>query len=86
MISTFHLIKHGDFTDTLKLAGCLLKDPEHLMHKSVGWMLREVGKRDQRVLEEFLTIHAHLMTRTMVRYAIERFPERKRQGCLKGNA
>ncbi len=85
MISTFHFIKHGDFTDTLKLAGWLLKDPEDLMHKSVGWMLREVGKQDQRVLEDFLAIHAHQMPRTMLRYAIERFPERKRQVYLKGN-
>jgi 3-methyladenine DNA glycosylase AlkD len=84
MISTFHFIKHGDFTDTLKLARRLLKDPEDLMHKAVGWMLREVGKQDQMVLEEFLTIHGHKMPRTMLRYAIERFPERKRQVYLKG--
>lgn len=84
MIATFHFIKHGDFTDTLDLASRLLKDPEDLMHKAVGWMLREVGKQDQRVLEDFLTIHAHQMPRTMLRYAIERFPERKRQFYLKG--
>ena len=84
MISTFYFIKHRDFTDTLKLARRLLKDPEDLMHKAVGWMLREVGKQDQRVLEEFLTIHAHQMPRTMLRYAIERFPKRKRQVYLKG--
>jgi len=84
MISTYHFIKHRDFTDTLNLARRLLKDPEDLMHKAVGWMLREVGKQDQRVLEEFLTIHAHEMPRTMLRYAIERFPERKRQVYLKG--
>jgi len=83
IIATFHFIKHGDFTDTLNLASRFLKDPEDLMHKAVGWMLREVGKQDQRVLEDFLTIHAHQMPRTMLRYAIERLSERKRQFYFK---
>ena len=57
IISTFHFIKHGDFNDTLQLASRLLKDPEDLMHKAVGWMLREVGKKDQNMLEKFLKAH-----------------------------
>lgn len=84
VIATYHFIKHGEFADTLKLTKRLLKDPEDLMHKAAGWMLREVGKQDQRVLEDFLSINAHRMPRIMLRYAIERFPEAKRQAYLKG--
>ena len=84
IIATFHFIKYGDLKDTLQLATRLLKDPEDLMHKAVGWMLREVGKRDQNMLEKFLKAHNKNMPRTMLRYAIERFPEKKRQEYLKG--
>ncbi len=84
IITTLHFIKQGDFTDTLKLAKLLLKDPEDLMHKAVGWMLREVGKKDQGVLERFLKTHYQQMPRTMLRYAIEKFPQAKRMQYLKG--
>ena len=83
IITTFHFIKYGDFEDTLQLATLLLKDPEDLMHKAVGWMLREVGKKEQNVLEKFLIAHSKNMPRTMLRYAIERLPEKKRQEYLK---
>ena len=84
IIATFHFIKYGDLKDTLQLATRLLRDSEDLMHKAVGWMLREVGKRDQNMLEKFLKAHNKNMPRTMLRYAIERFPEEKRQEYLKG--
>ena len=77
-------LRHDDFADTLKLAALLLGDAEDLIHKAVGWMLREVGKRDQKIEEAFLKSHYHNMPRTMLRYAIERFDEKKRQGYLKG--
>jgi len=79
MLATYHFIKQGDFNDTLKIAEMLLGDREDLMHKAVGWMLREVGKRDLAALEGFLDRHCRVMPRTMLRYAIERFPERKRK-------
>jgi 3-methyladenine DNA glycosylase AlkD len=84
IISTFHFIRNSDFHDTLKLAKILLKDNHDLIHKSVGWMLREIGKRDLPVLESFLKQYYKQMPRTMLRYAIERFPEEKRQAYLKG--
>lgn len=84
IITTLHFIKQGDFSDTLKLAEILLKDTEDLMHKAVGWMLREVGKKDQQVLEDFLKLHYQNMPRTMLRYAIERFSQTKRTQYLKG--
>ena len=86
LISTLHFIKLRDFADTLKLATYVLNDPEDLMHKAAGWMLREVGKRDQHVLEDFLKTYSLRMPRIMLRYSIERFPQRKRQQYLKGLA
>jgi 3-methyladenine DNA glycosylase AlkD len=83
IMSTFHFIKNNDFTDTLGIAEILLTDKHDLIHKAVGWMLREVGKRDIIVEEEFLTKHVTDMPRTMLRYAIEKFPEPKRQLFLK---
>jgi 3-methyladenine DNA glycosylase AlkD len=84
IVSTFHFIRNNDFADTIALAERLLADPESLLHKATGWMLREVGKRDQPVLEAFLARHATVMPRTALRYAIERFPEEQRQEYLKG--
>ena len=84
VMATFHYIKHGEFAETLHVAGMLLSDTEDLIHKAVGWMLREIGKRDHMAEEAFLKAHYKLMPRTMLRYAIERFPEDLRQGYLKG--
>jgi len=84
IISTFHYIKDHDYRDTLAVAGLLLDDAEDLIHKAVGWMLREVGKRDMGVEERFLRAHYRSMPRTMLRYAIERFPESKRKKYLNG--
>jgi 3-methyladenine DNA glycosylase AlkD len=84
IIATFHFIKQGDYDDTLRVARLLLGDPADLIHKAVGWMLREVGKRQVAVAEAFLQAHYRNMPRTMLRYAIERFPEARRQAYLKG--
>lgn len=83
-LATFHFINQGDFTDTLKIAEVLLGDKADLIHKAVGWMLREVGKRDVAVLEAFLNDHCRAMPRTMLRYAIERFPEKLRRKYMDG--
>ena len=84
IIATFHFIKRGEFAPTLRIARLLLRDPEDLIHKAVGWMLREVGKRDLPAEEKFLRRYYRQMPRTMLRYAIERLPERQRQCYLKG--
>jgi len=84
IIATFHFIKQGDYDDTLRVARLLLGDPEDLIHKAVGWMLREVGKREVEAAEAFLQAHYRNMPRTMLRYAIERFPETRRQAYLRG--
>jgi len=84
IIATFHFIKRGEFDETLKLAQKLLSDGEDLIHKAVGWMLREVGKRDQETQERFLKENYRQMPRVTLRYAIERFPNEKRQLYLKG--
>ena len=83
IIATLHFIRRREFADTLAITRQLLGDREDLIHKAAGWMLREVGKRDLRAEEEFLGRHHRHMPRTMLRYAIERFPERKRQRYLR---
>jgi 3-methyladenine DNA glycosylase AlkD len=85
IVATLHFIRRGDFGDTLRLAGLLLGDREDLIHKAAGWMLREVGKRNQDVLERFLATHCRQMPRTMLRYAVERFEEPRRQKYLRGD-
>lgn len=84
IIATQYFIRNNDFTDTLRIAENLLEDKEDLIHKAVGWMLREVGNRDIQIEEEFLKKHYRKMPRTMLRYAIEKFPEEKRQMYMKG--
>lgn len=84
MVATFHFTRHGDAGPALRLACQLLDDPHDLMHKAVGWMLREVGKRvSTSALENFLDRHAARMPRTALRYAIERFPESRRRAYLR---
>ena len=84
VMATFHFVKRGEFGETLAVARALLSDREDLIHKAVGWMLREVGNRDPETEEEFLKEHYKRMPRVMLRYAIERFPEEKRRRYLKG--
>jgi 3-methyladenine DNA glycosylase AlkD len=84
IIATFYFIKEGEFTESMEIARMLLSDKEDLIHKAVGWMLREVGKRHLATEERFLKKHYKKMPRTMLRYAIEKFPEAKRQRYLKG--
>ena len=83
-MSTFHFIKRDDFSDTLAMAELLLDENKDLIHKAVGWMLREVGKRDQNTEEKFLLKHYKEMPRTMLRYAIEKLPESERLAYLHG--
>jgi 3-methyladenine DNA glycosylase AlkD len=82
MILTFALIRAGDLEPTIIIAESLLKDEQDLIHKASGWMLRELGKRDVMMLRRFLSEHAHEMPRTMLRYAIEKLPERERKKWL----
>lgn len=84
VLATFAFIKAGQFADTLALARMLLHDKQDLIHKAVGWMLREVGKRDPQRLEHFLKPVYLRMPRTMLRYAIEKFPESRRRKYLLG--
>ncbi|MCX5849434.1 MAG: DNA alkylation repair protein [Deltaproteobacteria bacterium] len=85
VLATFYFIKNNQFTDSLKIAGILLRDKEDLIHKAVGWMLREVGKRNIKLAEAFLQKHCRIMPRTMLRYAIERFTPERRKIFLEGD-
>ena len=84
MMATYHFIHNDDYEDTLALAEMLLHDEEDLIHKIVGWMLRELGKRNFDLEDGFLQKHYRSMPRTMLRYTIEKFPEDRRQLYLKG--
>ncbi len=84
MMTTHYFIHKNDFEDALKLAEILLHDKEDLIHKVVGWMLRELGKRNFDLEDSFLQQHYRVMPRTMLRYAIEKFPEAKRKRDLAG--
>jgi 3-methyladenine DNA glycosylase AlkD len=82
IILTFALIRDGDLEPTIIISKALLNDDQDLIHKAVGWMLREVGKKDVMLLRKFLTDHSHQMPRTMLRYSIEKLPERERKKWL----
>lgn len=84
IVATLTFIRAGQFGDTLRIADRLATDPHDLIHKATGWMLREVGKRDQAVLEAYLRPRCRTLPRTTLRYAIERFPEPLRQKYLRG--
>ncbi len=84
IIATFPMIKANDFDTALDISRMLLKDEEDLIHKAVGWMLREIGKRDLSVERDFLKNHYREMPRTMLRYAIEKFPGKERKKYLLG--
>jgi len=85
IMSTYHFIRQNDYDDTLAIARILLDDPHDLIHKAVGWMLREVGNRDKDVEVDYLKTCYTQMPRTMLRYAIEKFPKAERQAWLKGS-
>ena len=83
ILATFSFIRQNEYEDTLNISEILLNDKHDLIHKAVGWMLRELGKRDQDVEEEFLKKYHKTMPRTMLRYSIERFSEEKRKFYMK---
>jgi 3-methyladenine DNA glycosylase AlkD len=85
ILSTYKFIRNSDFKDTLNISKLLLHDKHDLIHKAAGWMLREIGKRDQRIEERFLNKYHTQMPRTMLRYAIEKFDEKKRKFYLSQN-
>jgi 3-methyladenine DNA glycosylase AlkD len=86
IVATHYFIRQSEFADTLRIAELLLGDKKDLIHKAVGWMLREVGKKDQSTLEGFLRRRGKVMPRTALRYAIERFPKELRLAYLRGKA
>lgn len=82
IVATLMLIRHGQFDDTLRLAERYLTHPHPLIHKATGWMLREMGKRNEQLLLDFLENHAHKMPRTALRYAIERLDKDVRESFM----
>ncbi len=84
IMSTFHFIKKHQFAATLDLSRQLINDEEDLIHKAVGWMLRETGKRDLGVKTAFLKTHYNKIPRTILRYSIEKFSQRERKKYLEG--
>jgi 3-methyladenine DNA glycosylase AlkD len=84
IMATFYFIPRGEYAETFRIADLLLQDHHDLIHKAVGWLLREVGKRDLAAEEAFLLPRYRAMPRTMLRYAIEKFPEARRQAYLHG--
>lgn len=82
ILTTLHFIRQGEFKDTIKISQILLNDEHDLIHKAVGWMLREIGKKDQRELVDFLNKHYKNMPRTMLRYSIERLSEQLKSSYL----
>lgn len=84
IIATAYFIKRNEFEETFAIAEILLEDREDLIHKAVGWMLREVGNRDVAAEKKFLKLHHKTMPRTALRYAIEKFPEKERRAWLAG--
>jgi len=85
MLASYYFIKRKDFGTALEIATLLLHHKHDLIHKAVGWMLREIGNRDYQTEYNFLLMHYKTMPRTMLRYAIEKFDEEIRQGFLKGS-
>ncbi|MBS3091563.1 DNA alkylation repair protein [Candidatus Pacearchaeota archaeon] len=86
VLSTFEFIRNNDFEDALKIAELLLKDKHDLIYKAVGWMLREIGKRNTNELIKFLNTYYKKMPRTMLRYSIEKLPEKQRKTYLNSNS
>jgi 3-methyladenine DNA glycosylase AlkD len=84
IVSTLNFIRQNKFEDSLNISEILLGDKHDLIHKAVGWMLREVGKKDIEVLKDFLKKHYKNIPRTTLRYAIEKFEENERKRWLKG--
>lgn len=82
IVACMHFIRRKDFSDFLRIADLLLQHQHDLIHKAIGWLLREVGKKDKEILTTFLSTRYRTMPRTMLRYAIERFPEEERKAYL----
>jgi 3-methyladenine DNA glycosylase AlkD len=83
LLATFHFIKRNEFDEAFRIVALLLDDSHDMIHKAMGWMLREIGKRDQAAEESFLRRHYARLPRTTLRYAIERFPEEVRRAYLR---